>query len=210
MSQWPVEIDGREYHPIPDSWLEHPRASDPDGKGPRCLAVSCAVTGSGRMLYVRYAHPVSSNVITLKTGACPLSDDDDDRVPCALLSDSRWSWPRSQIPDPEQSIDTLRTPERDHLRDLWADRLEDLDFNYEREMLDADPERRLVTDGGRSRLARSTPVNFRATACRGCGYLWEPALPATSDVLESPGSRIRCPECRTTNYCLKPSSGGML
>ena len=46
---------------MPESWLAHPAAQDPEHHWPRCLAVSCAIRG-GRILRVRYAYPVSDGL----------------------------------------------------------------------------------------------------------------------------------------------------
>lgn len=160
MTEWKVESDGNEFHPLPESWLDHPAAVDPDKDGPRCLAVSCLVRG-GRILRVRYAHPLSGNVIETVGGASQ-NPTGDGYVPASLVDGS--GWPRSFVPAPGSPVDEVRTCERRHMRDIWGERLDDVAFDYEREQLDADPEDRLVADGGRRRRDPSDdPAHLSAT-----------------------------------------------
>lgn len=142
-SEWPVERDGHQFKPLPESWLDHPDAEDPDKQGPRCLAVSCEIRG-GRFIRVRYGHLVSANVVET-VGPAVANPDGDGYVPKGLVDGT--GWPRSYVPSPGVDLDELRTCERRHLVDLWRDRL-DFAFEYEREVLNEDPEERLVADGG--------------------------------------------------------------
>jgi hypothetical protein len=144
MSEWPIERDGHQFRPLPESWLAHPAAEDPDKDGPRCLAVSCEIRG-GRILRVRYAHPVSGNVVETVSGAASIPDG-DGYGPVGLVNAT--GWPRSFVPSPGEPTDTIRSCERDHLQKLWSERLAELDWDYERDQLDEDPEKRLVADGG--------------------------------------------------------------
>lgn len=159
MTEWLVESNDRSYRPIPESWLEHPRSIDEDGHGPRCLAVSVYIFG-GRVLRVRYAHPVSGNVVET-FGTATSNPDGDGYVPWELANGQLWR--RSLIPSPDPQLDTARTCEMRHMRDVWGDRLDDVAFDYEREDLDADPEERLVADGGRERSYADVPGQFSAT-----------------------------------------------
>ena len=144
MSEWPVERDGHKYQPLPETWLGHPHACDSEKVGPRCLAVSCEIRG-GRILRVRYAHPVSGNVVETVGGAASISGG-DGYGPVGLVNATGWL--RSFVPSPGDPTDTIRSCERDHLQSLWSERLTDLDWDYERDQLDEDPEKRLVADGG--------------------------------------------------------------
>ena len=67
-----LKIDGDAYKPIPESWLEHPRAIDVrEGESEhRLYAVSVAVA-SPRMIRVRYAHPISFEVLHRRSNREP-------------------------------------------------------------------------------------------------------------------------------------------
>jgi hypothetical protein len=45
-------------------------------------------------------------------------------------------------------VNTIRSCERDHLQALWADRLAQLDWEYERDSLEDNSDQRLIADGG--------------------------------------------------------------
>ena len=180
-ADYELEIGDREFHPIPESWLDHPQAFDAEDDGPRCLAVSCAVVAGGRKLRVRYAH-LSGNVVTTSTGAAP-NPDGDGYVPSALVSDSQYRWPRSWIPQPDTHLGIIWAPEREHLRDLWADRLDDLAVDDERQQLDADPERQLVADGGQPTDSHELPE------CGDCGAEFSGYNPAEP-----------CPHCGSEGW----------
>jgi len=122
MSNWPIEIDGREFHPIPDSWIEH--GDDHHQGEPRLYAVSVAHIGRGRIA-VRYHHPTSPKAIRVTMQAVETPIDGDDGLVPALLTRDDGSWPRSIIPTPRaEPGDVRRGLEREHLRTLWGDRLE--------------------------------------------------------------------------------------
>lgn len=135
MTDWPLEIEGHEFRPIPESWLDHPDATDDDGHGPRCLAVSVAIKGS-RFAKVRYVHPVSGNVVRTK---CPTAPNPDGvgLVPAGLAEGT--GWPRSWVPQPGTAVGVVRAAERDALSDLWRERSKRYGFDYERRALDANP-----------------------------------------------------------------------
>lgn len=141
-SEWPVERDGHQFKPLPESWLDHPAAEDPSKRGPRCLAVSCEIR-AGRFIHVPYGHLISANVVET-VGPAVANPDGERYVPRGLADGT--GWPRSYVPSPCVDLDELRTCERRHLVDLWRDRL-DFAFEYEREVLDEDPEERLIADG---------------------------------------------------------------
>lgn len=137
---WPLEIDGREYKPIPASWLEHPQADDyHEGQTPRIYAVSAAIEYGGKKLQIRYAHPTEPYVLRASTGAYEI---ESGTVP-AGLHQSGSRWPRSMRPNAEPS-DVIRDAEREHLREVWAHRVEAIPAPAE------GADRQLVTDGGHS------------------------------------------------------------
>lgn len=128
---WPVEIDGRAYQPIPESWIEH--GVDVNSGEPRLYAVSVAHDADADLLRVRYAHPKTGNILEATTGAC---EGDDGIIPCAMASRT-GNWPRSLVPTrDEEPVGMTRRPEPAYLRELWADRVA---------AIKADP---AVADGG--------------------------------------------------------------
>jgi len=131
MTDWPIEIDGREFSPIPESWIE--RGHD-DGHGiPRIYAVSAAVCGR-QILHVRYLSTQSPKAlrVTMRGADGP----NGGTVPEMLLT--RRTWPRSITPDGAGPSGAARTVEIEHLRELWAGEIEDIPGPDE-----------LVADGGR-------------------------------------------------------------
>jgi len=116
---WPVEVDDWEYQAIPESWIE---AGIDDGRGrPRLYAVSAAVLNRG-MLAVRYAHPVNPGVVyaTMTSTDGPSGGT----IPASLPRDS---WPRSIVPGRNiEPTGVIRDVERDHLEELWADRVDEV------------------------------------------------------------------------------------
>jgi hypothetical protein len=142
---WPVDIDGDDYHKVPQSWIGHEHAVDHDKHAPpgaiRLYAVSVHVTESGRALRVRYLHPNRTGVLELETGACPSPDDADQRVPCALVPPVENPWPRSYVPDVTQDPDDVhRAEERDYFLELWGERLG----------IGAEDDQQIIADGGRA------------------------------------------------------------
>ncbi|WP_436931653.1 hypothetical protein [Halosimplex halobium] len=129
---WPLEIDGREYQPIPESWIE---AGVDDGFGdPRLYAVSAAVE-SRQMLVVRYAHPSNPGVLWASMQGTDGSSG--GTIPASL---PRRSWPRSIVPGRNtEPTGVIRDIEREHLEELWADRLQE----------DDEADQQLIADGGR-------------------------------------------------------------
>jgi hypothetical protein len=143
MSEWPLDIGGRQFRPIPESWIHHPHAVDHDEAAPesavRLYAVSAAISETGRALFVRYLHPDGTGVLELETGACP-APNGEDRVPCGLMPPVSNPWPRSYVPNRHQEPDDRhRVAERDHLLELWGEHL-GID----------DGQDQVVADGGRA------------------------------------------------------------
>lgn len=121
-----LEIDGDEYRPVPESWLEHPSAVDHDEGAPaeavRLYATSVAVVADGTRLRVRYTHPRSPDVLT-RSMAATEGQYASERVPRAFERDG-LVWAKTYVPGRFDEPDgTIRRPERDHFIDLWRDRL---------------------------------------------------------------------------------------
>jgi hypothetical protein len=114
---WPVEFNGREFEPIPESWITHPDAVDRDRRrGARLLAVSAAPRGS-RTLRIRYAHPTEPYVLVCET---PGERHNGGVVPAGLVLTGR-TWPRSlRATEP---TDGRRRCEREHMAEIWSDRV---------------------------------------------------------------------------------------
>ena len=135
---WTLDIDGRRYSAIPESWLEH--GYDKTGVGPQLLAVSAAA--ECRTIYVRYAHPTGTR---LAVEAYPgVSSDAGTVVPRAMLTDA---WPRSIAAGLLEPKGDIRLEEREYLAKLWGDRVDDVLDTTPDVDLDDD---RLVADGGQS------------------------------------------------------------
>jgi len=140
VTDYTVEIDGDEFQPIPESWLDHPSAVDGrEGEGPpRIYAVSAARLSS-RCLKIRYAQPKTNNVLQFTTGAAP-GPEGDGYVP-AQLREPGETWQRSMVPV-SRPMDVLRVEEIAHFRELWADRVDAVPT-------DGELVRGVIPDGGR-------------------------------------------------------------
>ncbi|WP_226010507.1 hypothetical protein [Halomicrobium salinisoli] len=135
MTGWPVEIDGREYWPVPESWIEHGVDAD-EGQGPpRVYAVSVCLYRN--RMRVRYAHPNTDGVMEMET--TPIQHG-DGLVPTGLAKPGSV-WHRSIVPTVDAQ-DVIRAPEREHLEDVWKDRLLEDDPDA------GDDGERLIADGG--------------------------------------------------------------
>jgi hypothetical protein len=152
MTSWPIEIDGREYEPIPESWIDH---GTDDGHGsPRLYAVSAAVYGR-EMLSVRYLHPSEPAVLEAEMRA-EENAHGDGHVPAMLAKYQQW--PRSVTPDGQDPTDISRQAEVEHLRTIWGQRVEQIPTEDDHEQLMADGGRRTdileLTDPERRVLER--------------------------------------------------------
>jgi len=117
-TEWPIEIDGDEYHPVPESWIEH--GDDHNSGHPRVFAVSVGWAVRD-LIDVRYIHPRQQRVYIASMST---TEQDDGVVPSPLAS-PRSTWPRSLVPQAHiESSDVARSPEIAHLRELWSDRIE--------------------------------------------------------------------------------------
>jgi len=113
---WPLVIDGREFSPVPETWIEHGH-DDGDGS-PRLYAVSAAVCGRD-VLHVRYAAACVPKVLV----AHYRGERGDDGLLPACLAKKR-TWPRSITPAGNGPDDVARSPEIAHLREVWSERVE--------------------------------------------------------------------------------------
>lgn len=129
---WPVEHDGLEFYPVPESWITHARSFD-RGQGRRRLYVVSAAQKGG-WLYLRYTDPVTAFVQHQKT---TLTRHKRGVIPRALTNQSRARWPRSITPtrDPEDHREPCET---EHLVALWADKTDDVRSDEELRLMLAD------------------------------------------------------------------------
>lgn len=135
-SEWPLEIEGREYHPVPETWIEH---GFDDGEGdPRVYAVSCAVRAR-KKLSVRYLHPRMPKVLRVEMQGTENSTS-DGVVPSMLATYEKW--PRSTTPQGVGPTDVARELEFDRLRTLWGERVEEIPADSD--------DIEVLADGGRA------------------------------------------------------------
>jgi hypothetical protein len=87
-------------------------------------------------------HPQSGQTLVAQTKGA--TADDGGLIPASL--DTHSTWPRSRTPQGHKPTGTAREPEMEHLRELWAERVDEIPALGE-----ATEERRQpVTDGGRA------------------------------------------------------------
>jgi hypothetical protein len=112
-----VEIDGREFVPVPESWIASGEYFDDRGF-PIQYATGAAVDDGD--VVVRYVHPRNSEVVAVRFAAI---DGDGGAIP-EVLADERADWPASlhMKPDLEPS-GVVRYPERQWLRDRHGEYL---------------------------------------------------------------------------------------
>jgi len=139
--EYPFEIDGDVFHPIPEAWIAEGDDWDEDQESDhRLYAVSAAPVCGSRSFKIRYCHPRTDNVLIGWSHAVPSRNSVpsiEGKHPRSLLL---GQWPRSVIPqrDPD---DRQRIPEDKHIRALWGERVADIPT-------EADVERELMADGG--------------------------------------------------------------
>jgi hypothetical protein len=131
MTEWPLEIDGRAYEPIPENWIAAGR-DDRAADGPQCFAVSVCVLRPST-LKIRYAHIRYDAV-----GAVLMPADDGDGGP--IPSPDGRAWARSIPAGDLEPSGVLRQPEKRQLRKLWADRVDAISA--------VDDGDHLIADGG--------------------------------------------------------------
>jgi len=118
MTEWPVEIDGREYQPVPASWIDH--GVDEDGGGTRVYAVSVGHSVRN-LISIRYATREGVAACYVFEG---VENPTGEGIVPAMLAQQHTDWPCSLVPHPDdQPAGVLRGPEIEHLRELWSDRI---------------------------------------------------------------------------------------
>lgn len=118
MAEWPIHNNGVSYHPIPDSWIEHGR--DEPGVTRSIYAVSVGRVAK-RTLSIRYLAPTKPKVLDVTTAAAP-HPTETELVPADLANNH--SWLRSvTVPKGVEPSDVARSPEIEHLRELWGGRV---------------------------------------------------------------------------------------
>ncbi|PSQ21446.1 hypothetical protein BRD06_11235 [Halobacteriales archaeon QS_9_67_15] len=156
MTGWPLDIEGTEYHPVPESWVEH---GDDHGTGePRVYAVS--VTHLGRKeLSIRYRHGPTPKTIRIRMRGTENSTG-DGIVP-SLLANDYGSWPRSVVPTPNvKPQDVARDEETERLREIWGSRVDEI----------PEPEEKAIADGGRAAEALFDIDQYHLSAFNGGRY----------------------------------------
>lgn len=146
-----VEIDGRTWSAVPDSWLDEGSHHEPDSGAPRRYATLAATDGDD--VLVRYVHPVNSGAVVVRFDGV---DVDTGLIPKPLCREHE-DWPLSITRDPWADLErpgAVRHGERDLLWELHGDYLQ-AETAYERE-----DEPVLVTDGGQDegRSVRDDPM----------------------------------------------------
>jgi hypothetical protein len=127
---WPVEYDGYEFFPIPESWIAHDNAHDRDGSPDQLYAVSAAAVGG--TIKVRYTHATKPGVLVPETSWLAV---DDGYVPRALAT---TGWPRSLPIYRDQPAAHRERCETRQLADLWSERSAEVQSREEIETMLAD------------------------------------------------------------------------
>lgn len=121
--RWPVTIDGLEYKPIPESWVDNGVDLFPAVDSARLYAVSVAHVAASGCLAVRYASR-DEGVATIRCDA--LYRPGKRYIPRALEAEIE-DWPRSLPASRHTCTDRLRGVESEHFEELWGDRLASVD-----------------------------------------------------------------------------------
>lgn len=145
MTDWPLVVDDAggeaEYYPIPESWIE--RGEDLEQGSPRLYAVSVGHSVRN-IIAIRYHDPRQPKVLRVTMSSTP--NPTGDGVVPALLAKDHLKWPRSLVARSDPT-DRRRGPEAEHLRVLWAGRVEDVPSRAE-----------AAPDGGRVITAMGDPL----------------------------------------------------
>jgi len=112
---YPIEIGELQYEPVPENWIDV-GADEFEPDGPQLLAVSVALLRNNT-LKVRYAHPEHDSV-----GAMFFPTLEDRTLP----DDTIEPWRRSVGASRLEPVGTIRAPEREHLLELWGDRVDEV------------------------------------------------------------------------------------
>jgi len=156
MTGWPLEIERREFHPVPESWIEH---GDDHGSGePRVYAVSVAHLGR-KELALRYRHCSTPKVIRIRMRGT--DNPTGDGIVPSLLANDYGSWPRSVVPTPNvKPHDVARDKETEHLRETWGSRVDEI----------PQPEEKAIADGGCAAEAFFDMGQYHLSAFNGGRY----------------------------------------
>jgi hypothetical protein len=119
---WPLTIDGHEYRPVPESWIQH-GIDDRTGEGPQLIAVSAAAW-RGRVR-VRYLHRRANTVGQLIE---PAVEGEGGLIPRRLTS---ASWPRSIVASQLEPVDVARHPEIEYAEEVLDGLDESIDHRVE-------------------------------------------------------------------------------
>jgi len=139
MTTWSLEIDGREYAPIPSTWIDH--GSDRDHGEPRVVDVNVAHSVRD-LIRIRYV-TVDGDAYVVRMSSRP-NPTNDGCVPAPL---ARYKdWPRSIVPTADVDADDARDLELEHLIEIWSDVIDDDKEDG------ASDGWRIVADGGPERL----------------------------------------------------------
>lgn len=167
---YPIEIDGLEFEPVPENWIEV-GADHVEPDGPQLLAVSVALLRNNT-LKVRYAHPEHDSV-----GAMWFPTLEDRTLP----DDSAVEpWRRSVGAARLEPVGTIRAPEREQLLELWGDRVDDVleepeRFSAKRPIADGGlaPECRVSGCHATAERSRDHPDFGVVDVCPTCAKLFE-------------------------------------
>jgi hypothetical protein len=134
-----IDIEGRTYRAVPESWVEAGEHHDPDSGAARRFCTLAATAGDE--IRVRYVHPVNSGVIKVIFDAV---DIDTGLIP-KQLTEEHVDWPISITRDPWADLNrpgAVRHGERDVLWELHGKWLQK-NTRYRQ-----DDNQHLVADGG--------------------------------------------------------------
>ena len=110
--EYPFEIDGEQYHLIPEEWIaEGADWHDDRNSDHRLYAVSAALVCGTRSFKIRYCHPRTDNVLIGWSHAVPSASRVpaiEGKRPKSLLL---GNWPRSVLPsrDPDDRREFPKT-----------------------------------------------------------------------------------------------------
>jgi hypothetical protein len=123
---YPIEWEGDLYQPVPEWWIAHQDATTGEEKfGPRLYATSYAILPE-RTMTIRYIHPTIPRCIVVEVPYC---ETELGMHPLDLTTATRWS--HSIYPGRRPVDDVARPAEWRHLREIWADRVDEVPADRE-------------------------------------------------------------------------------
>ena len=136
MTPTTLTVDGREYQPIPASWIAVGTDAGPADADLRLYAVS-ATSADDDHLRIRYTHAKKPGVLEAIAPAVP-NPADDGLIPSGYRD---GSWARSIAPVGDaRPTGHIHEAEARHLRRLWGDRVSAVPTDED--------VRRTIADGG--------------------------------------------------------------